>query len=150
MRTKGIKEKKPRETLKRQRLIKQLLKGLDNLDINSLQRLSQTAGYTLNSRQVYSKSTKTYIELKMKELGYSTEESRDFFILLRQLAMGDKDYKEARVNTENLVRMSGGFKDSSTNINIYSLKDMYDRTNKRIDRITETVEPKEVREDDGA
>lgn len=112
-RPRGIEEKTPRDNIKRQRLVKAIQKALKDKSITSLQSLADQAGYSKNSRQMYSKSTKAYIQEKLEKVGYSIDDCRDFFIFLRKLSAETSDFKEARANNENLTRMGGGFKDKS-------------------------------------
>jgi len=106
------KESKPRETLKRKRLVKAIASS-DNLF-----EAGQKAGYSKNSRKIYSKGTKRYIKDFLEATGNSLDDCKKRFNLLMNMALKEKDYKEARANNENITRMAGGYKDKIEQTNI--------------------------------
>ena len=96
-RPKGIVEKKARETKKRIRLVKALPKS------ETLWEAGQKAGYSKNSRKIYSAGTKRYIIQKLKSLGISKEDLQKQFDIIREMAIENGDLSNANRSTEAIT-----------------------------------------------
>lgn len=116
---------KPKDTRRRQRLVEEIIKEANkNLSLNEIKT---KAGYSKKSRQIYTKSTKAYIRTFLEATGNSLEDCKKRFNLLMNMAIDDRDLREARANNENITRMAGGFKDKieQTTINTDTLFNEY-------------------------
>ncbi len=119
MRSKGIKEIKPRDTLRRQRLVKALAES------ENIYQAGQKSGYSKKSRQMYSKSTKLYIKKFLELTGNDLEKCKKRFNMLLEMNLNSNDLKKERANNENLTKMQGGFKDSGQGNITINLSDLH-------------------------
>ena len=113
----GIKERKPRETLRRKRLVKELSKKTTK----DLRQAGINAGYSKKSRQMYSKSTKHYIRYFLKLTGRDAETYHQKLVKIEEIALKAGDISNLRNAVVDQAKMSGVYKDKDTHVtNIFT------------------------------
>lgn len=120
-RPKGIKETKPRQTLRRKRLLKAIGSSV------TLREAGIKAGYSPVSNKLYSEGNKRYLRRYLGLSGNDLKTLEKKLAFLEEVNFNANDYKEVRACLEDRIRMQGGFKDSAcvnTQVNIFqSFKD---------------------------
>ena len=96
-----------RETTKRRNLM-QALKTSKNL-----REASKKAGFSLNSRWIYSNSTKRYIAQFMEQGDLTVRDIERLHKHLIALSLENRDLTNASRNTENIGRMKTAYTDKT-------------------------------------
>jgi len=113
---KGLKHICMKDTLKRKRLIKHIPTS------STLKEASIKAGYSSNSRAIYTDSMREYIIGTLEKQGYSEDALLREFETLSSECKIKGDYSTCMRGIENIAKMQGYFSDkTSNNIALFNL-----------------------------